>query len=106
MTEEERDVELGCLSRERDDTRQTIAGLKSKLLRTADAFRTAAVVLRSDKAERDLAKTPKGLAVPRLRGFYPQEQQALPELDDLIRWLREMRATQERLAELDELLPD
>ena len=106
MTENEMDAEFGKLLRERAAVKQAIACLKSKLLRSSMAFRTAATAI---EIEADWALPDDmsgGLVVPSLGQSWPKEEHTLPALEDLTRWLREKRTAEGRLEKINELLPD
>ena len=106
MTSQEHDAELGRLVRERADIRQTIACLKSKLLRAQVAFRAAAVALEDERAQRAIQKTEEGLVVPRLGQIGSAEGHVLPEADDIMRWLTTKTEAEARLVEIESILPD
>ena len=51
-------------------------------------------------------ETEEGLIVPECGGAQPPQEHVLPRLDDFSRWLKEKGATESRIAEIDEILPD
>ena len=106
MTQDEMDAEFGKLLRERAAVKQAIACLNSKLKSAAIAFRTAATAI-DVGAEWVLPDgNENGLRVPELAQSWPEHEHTLPPLDDFAKWLRDKRAAEDRLAEIDELLPD
>ena len=101
MTDNERGAELGRLLRERVSLQQTINCLKSKLLRASRSFRMAATAIDNDWAS-SLEKIDEGLPVPNEYG----QDLVVPELDDLIRWIKERKSAEDRLTEVNGMLPD
>ena len=107
MTSHERDAELGRLVRERADIRQTVACLRSKLLRAQTAFRAVAVALGDERTQRAIRKTEEGIVVPSLGRIdvTSEEAHVLPEGDDIMRWLSAKIEAEARLAEIESILP-
>ena len=105
MTHPERDEEFGRLLRERADLKENLACVNSKLLRASSAFRMAAVALTTE-TQWSLEETEEGLPVPTMGESYPAKDHVLPKLSDLVRWLREKKATEARIEEINGLLPD
>lgn len=105
MTRQEQDAELGSLLRERASVKQTLACLKSKLAKTAAAYRMAAVALDNERAEWQLQKTEGGLVVP-ISQEWGADAHVIPELDDVIRWIEARENAKRRLDEINEILPD
>ena len=106
MTETEMHAEFGRLLHERAAIKQAIACLDSKLRRAERAFRMAATAIDAGTEWALPDTVAGGLAVPVSLQSWPEEEHTLPPLDDLARWLREKKVAAERLAEINETLPD
>ena len=105
MTNGEQDAEFGRLLRERATLKTSVKCLKSKLDRSARAFRAAAENIEAD-TEWSLKKAKDGLVVPSASVDAVADSLILPSTDDLDRWLSERWDAERRIATINEYLPD
>ncbi|MCY4536500.1 MAG: hypothetical protein OXB91_14120 [Bryobacterales bacterium] len=101
MTQDEKDIEVAALMRERERLWETAQCLTSKIRKACSSYQFLPLV---EKGNSPLVERPDGtFSLP--VGVTSDGNHTLPRTEDLARWIRERIDARSRIKEIEELLP-